>query len=63
VARVDFGVEAKQELLAITSPALRMERLIALLETSLEAVKLEQVLRERAGQNGKVSPLNGDGPH
>jgi Lon protease-like protein len=62
-ARVDFGVEAKQELLAITSPALRMERLIALLETSLEAVKLEQVLRERAGQNGKVSPLNGDGPH
>ena len=62
-ARVDFGVEAKQELLAMTSPALRMERLIALLETSLEAVKLEQALRERAGQNGKVSPLNGDGPH
>ena len=36
-------------------------RLIALLETSLEAVKLEQTLRERAGQNGKVSPRNGDG--
>jgi Lon protease-like protein len=60
-ARVDFGTDPKQELLATTSPAQRMRRLIELLETSLEAVKLEQTLRERAGQNGKVSPLNGDG--
>lgn len=60
-ARVDFGVDSKQELLATTSPALRMRRLIELLETSLEAVRLEQTLRERAGRNGKVSPLNGDG--
>ena len=60
-ARVDFGVDPKQELLATTSPALRMRRLIELLETSLEAVRLEQTLRERAGRNGKVSPLNGDG--
>jgi Lon protease-like protein len=60
-ARVDFGVDSKQELLATTSPALRMRRLIELLETSLEAVRLEQTLRERAGRNGRVSPLNGDG--
>jgi hypothetical protein len=26
-------------------------------------VRIEQALRERAGQNGKVRPLNGDGPH
>lgn len=60
-ARVDFGTDPKQELLATTSPAVRMRRLIELLETSLEAVKLEQTLRERAAHNGKVSPLNGDG--
>jgi Lon protease-like protein len=60
-ARVDFGTDPKQELLATTSPAQRMRRLIELLETSLEAVKLEHTLRDRAGRNGKVSPLNGDG--
>jgi Lon protease-like protein len=60
-ARVDFGLEPKQELLASTSPALRLKRLIELLETSLEAVRLEHALRERAGGNGKVTSLNGDG--
>lgn len=59
-ARVDFGVEPKQEILASTSPPERMQRLIELLETSLEAVRLEHTLRERAGRNGKVSPLDGD---
>ncbi|MGZ4335176.1 MAG: LON peptidase substrate-binding domain-containing protein, partial [Gaiellaceae bacterium] len=62
-ARIDFGVEPKQEILASTAPAARMHRLVELLEASLEAVKLEQVLRERAGGNGKVTPLNGDGGH
>jgi Lon protease-like protein len=62
-ARVDFGLDPKQEILASTSPPQRMRRLIELLEASLEAVRLEATLRERAGQNGKVSPLNGDGPH
>ena len=62
-ARVDFGLEPKQELLASTSPRPRLRRLVELLETSLEAVRLEQALRERAGQNGKVTPLNGDGTH
>jgi len=59
-ARVDFGVDPKQELLASTSPRDRMRRLVELLEASLEAVRLEQTLRERAGQNGKVSPLDGE---
>ena len=59
-ARVDFGIEPKQEILATTSPARRMRRLIELLEASLEAVRLEQALRERAQRNGRVAPLNGD---
>jgi Lon protease-like protein len=57
-ARVDFGVDAKQELIASLSPRLRMVRLTELLERALEAVRLEQVLHERAGRNGKVSPLD-----
>jgi Lon protease-like protein len=60
-ARVDFGVEPKQEILASTSPPDRMRRLVELLRVSLDAVRLEQVLRERAGRNGKVTPQNGDG--
>lgn len=57
-ARVDFAVESKQELLASTSPRARMVKLIELLETALESVRLERSLRERAGQNGKVAPLD-----
>ncbi len=56
-ARVDFGVEPKQEILAATSPRVRMSRLVELLDTSLEAMRLEATLRERASRNGKVSPL------
>jgi len=56
-ARVDFDVEAKQELLAMTSPQRRMRRLIDLLELALEATQIERALRERAGQNGKVTPF------
>lgn len=59
-ARVDFAVESKQELLASTSPRARMVKLIELLETALESVRLERSLRERAGQNGKVAPLDPD---
>jgi ATP-dependent Lon protease len=54
-ARVDFGVEAKQELLASTSPRLRMARLVELFELSIEAMRQERRLRELAGRNGKVS--------
>ena len=57
-ARVDFGVEPKQEVLASTSPRERMAKLVTLLETALEAIKVEAQLRERAGRNGKVSPLD-----
>jgi Lon protease-like protein len=59
-ARVDFGVDAKQELIASLSPRHRMVRLTELLERAIEAVRLEQVLHERAGRNGKVSPLDPD---
>jgi Lon protease-like protein len=55
-ARVDFAVDSKQALLAMTSPKLRMQRLAELLESALEAVQLEQTMRERASQNGKVTP-------
>ena len=59
-ARVDFGVDSKQEVLASTSPRERMAKLVGLLETALEAVQLEAQLRERAGRNGTVSPLDSD---
>jgi Lon protease-like protein len=55
-ARVDFGVAAKQEVLAMTSPRLRMQRLGVLLESALQAVQREQTTRERASKNGKVAP-------
>jgi ATP-dependent Lon protease len=61
-ARVEFGAEAKQELLASTSPRGRMTRLVELLEIALEAVRIERTLRERAGQNGKVSPFEPEAP-
>src|SRR5689334_4215854 len=56
-ARVDFAPEDKQEILASTSPTARAERLAELLELALEAVRTEKHLRERAGRNGKVTPL------
>jgi len=59
-ARVDFGVEAKQELIATTSPRRRMQRLAELLETALETTTVQQALRERAGRNGKVAPFDPD---
>jgi len=59
-ARVDFGVDPKQELLAMTSPRRRMAALVVVLDSSLEALRAEQLLRERAGRNGKVSPVDPD---
>ena len=56
--RVDFEVDAKQELLAMTSPKLRMQRLAVLLESALDAVRHEQKMRERASRNGKVVPVD-----
>ena len=57
-ARVELKVDSKQEVLAMTSPRLRMQRLAVLLESALEAVRLEQTMRERASKNGKVTPLD-----
>lgn len=59
-ARVDFGPAAKQELIAATSPRVRMQKLGELLETALETTHLQQTLRDRAGRNGKVAPLDPD---
>jgi Lon protease-like protein len=59
-ARVDFAPEDKQDLLASTSPSARAERLSELLELALEAIRTEKLLRERAGGNGKVTPLEPD---
>jgi ATP-dependent Lon protease len=59
-ARVDFGPAAKQELIAATSPRERMRKLGNLLETALETTHLQHTLRDRAGQNGKVAPLDPD---
>jgi Lon protease-like protein len=56
-ARIDFGADAKQDLLATTSPRERMTKLLALLELALESTQLQKTLRERAGKNGQVSPL------
>ena len=61
-ARVELGVDSKQQVLAMTSPRLRMQRLAALLESALEAVQLEQTMRERASKNGKVTPLDPPSP-
>ncbi len=60
-ARVDFGVDAKQDLLSTTSPRVRMLKLVGLLETSLEALRVERALRERAGRNGKITPADAEG--
>ena len=57
-ARVDFAVDGKQDLLAMTSPRARMAALVGLLEVALEAIRLELTLRERASRNGKVAPLD-----
>jgi Lon protease-like protein len=59
-ARVDFGVEPKQEILSATSPRARMARLVELLGTSLEAMRIEATMRERASKNGKVAPAETD---
>ena len=56
-ARVSFGVEAKQELLELTSPKLRFAKLAELLEHAHEAVRLDHEVRRRAAVNGKVIPL------
>ncbi len=52
-ARVDFGVERKQELLELRSEAERLRQVSALLERAAEAITLEQELQNRAATNGR----------
>jgi Lon protease-like protein len=54
-ARVDFGAEVKQQLLEERSEVRRMHVVAELLENAVATVALEQEVRERAAQNGKVS--------
>jgi Lon protease-like protein len=54
-ARVDFGAEVKQQLLEQRSEARRMHVVAELLENAVRTMVLEQEVRERASQNGKVS--------
>jgi Lon protease-like protein len=54
-ARVDFGLEPKQELLELRSERARLRRLCQLLARAVEAVARERAVRERAQTNGRVS--------
>ena len=54
-ARIDFGIEPKQELLELRSEPARLRQLSELLERAVEAVQREREVRERAATNGKVS--------
>jgi Lon protease-like protein len=58
VARVEFSTKTKQELLELTSPRQRVERLVVLLERAQEALAIDQELRQRAHGNGKVTPFD-----
>jgi Lon protease-like protein len=55
-ARIDFGVELKQELLELRSERARLLRLTELMERALGAIEREREVRERAAGNGKVMP-------
>ncbi len=55
-AHVELGADPKQELLTLTSPRLRMRRLVELLGIALETVRAGAAIRDRAAGNGKVDP-------
>ena len=55
-ARVDFGLELRQEVLELTSERQRLRRLAEIFERAVEAITVEREVRERASGNGKVSP-------
>ena len=55
-ARVDFGLELRQEVLELTSERERLRRLAEIFERAVEAITVEREVRERASGNGKVSP-------
>ena len=53
-ATVDFGVEAKQELLELRSENARMRLLTLLFRTAIKQLELSERAQERAHSNGKV---------
>lgn len=55
-ARVELGVDVKQELLEQRSERERLRRVVELLDRATEAIALERDVRERASGNGRVSP-------
>jgi Lon protease-like protein len=55
-ARVDFGLDVKQELLELRSEQERTARLTSLLEQARAAVHFARTARERAAGNGRVEP-------
>jgi Lon protease-like protein len=55
-ARVDFGLDVKQELLELRSEQERTARLTRLLEQARAAVRFARTARERASGNGRVEP-------
>lgn len=58
-ARIDFGVELRQELLELRSERDRLVRLAELMENAIQAIERERDVRERASGNGRVSPSSG----
>jgi len=55
-ARVDFGVDAKQELLELRSERERVVRLAELLARATGAIEFAKTASERAAGNGRVEP-------
>jgi Lon protease-like protein len=55
-ARIDFGVQPKQDLLELRSEPERLRQLCPMLEAAIEALQREREIRERASTNGKVTP-------
>lgn len=55
-ARVDFGVDIKQDLLELRSERERVVRLAPMLDRAAEAVQRQREIRERASTNGRVDP-------
>lgn len=55
-ARVDFGPDAKQELLELRSERERIVRLAELLDRAREALRWARTARTRAQTNGRVEP-------
>ena len=56
-ARVDLGVEVKQDLLELLSERERVAMLAPLLDRAADAVRREREIRERASMNGHVDSL------